>query len=263
ADVKKNGLPEDCKAVVSLSGRLVLEPFKRLDDAYLKDLYDSRIEPTKILANAVSEAKQPPQAFVTISGVGFYPPSEKTSYTEDSEGGSDWLAKLSREWEAASTLPDTVSTRRVIVRSGVVLGPDGGMIKQLLPVPLAVYLPMLPIGSGKQWFPWIHVRDIAGIIAYAIENDRVTGVLNGVAPQHVNNDDFTKSFCKAFKKMSYGPLFVPGLAMNLVYGQDRAMMVLQGQKVKPERTLEMGYEYCHPDIDSAMHDISKAFLKGN
>ncbi|XP_052251722.1 epimerase family protein SDR39U1-like isoform X2 [Dreissena polymorpha] len=258
-DVKKNGLPSGCTAVVNLAGRLILEPFKRLDEKYLKELHDSRIDTSKLLVSAITSANVPPKVFVTISGVGYYPPSPTATYTEDGVNGSDWLAKLAKEWEAAGVLPEHVTTRRVIVRSGVVLGADGGMIKTLLPVPAAVYLPMLQLGSGKQWFPWIHVKDIAGIITHAIEKEHMKGVLNGVAPHAINNKDFTEAFNKAFKKMSYGPMFVPAFTLNMVYGSEMAKIVLEGQKVVPERTLEAGYEYFYPSINDSMKEISAKF----
>lgn len=148
--------------------------------------------------------------------------------------------------------------------SGVVLGHEGGMLAGLVH-PVMLYAPMIPIGSGKQWFPWIHVQDLASMIVFAIENDKVTGVLNGVAPQSAKNMDFTKAFCKAFHKISYGPLAVPGFAMDLVYGSDRAKMVLEGQRVVPERPLALGFQFSFPDIDGAMKDISlrqKLFVAG-
>lgn len=136
---------------------------------------------------------------------------------------------------------------------GVVLGRESGMIQQ-------IYLPFFlglggRIGSGQQWFPWIHVQDIAGIFAYAIMNDHVTGILNGVAPQTATNLDFTKTFAGELWRPAVFP--VPGFVFNWVYGEERAKVILEGQKVIPKRTLELGYKFVYPDLKSACHECSK------
>ena len=137
--------------------------------------------------------------------------------------------------------------------SGVVLGRDGGMIQQ-------IFLPFFlgtggKIGSGRQYFPWIHVADTAGIITYAIMKEHVTGILNGVAPEIATNEQFTKAFGAALKRPTLIP--VPGVAMNLVYGPERGKIILEGQKVIPKRTLETGYKYLFPDLKSACQEFAR------
>ena len=151
--------------------------------------------------------KQPPKVFVTISGVGFYKPSMTAEYTEESDGGDDFMAGLCRAWEAAAMLPPELGVRNVIIRSGVVLGKYGGSFVALTRVAFnclspfigmiqQIYIPFYmglggPIGSGQQFFPWIHIDDMVNLFLFAIEED-VTGVLNGVAPQVITNGEFTK-----------------------------------------------------------------------
>ncbi len=111
------------------------------------------------------------------------------------------------------------------------------------------------LGSGKQWFPWIHVDDVAGIITHAIENDNVTGTLNAVAPEAITNAQFTKTFAKAMWRPAF--IHVPTFALNQIFGAERAKIMTEGQKVIPERTLQSGYEYIYPDIASAAKECAR------
>ena len=110
------------------------------------------------------------------------------------------------------------------------------------------------IGSGTQWFPWIHISDIVGIYKHVITNPNVSGVLNGVAPEPATNMDFTQAFAKALNRPAFFP--VPGFMMQLVFGEQRAKVILQGQKVIPERTLKSGYEFEYPDLQSACRQLA-------
>ncbi len=135
----------------------------------------------------------------------------------------------------------------------MVLGRDGGLIKNM-------YLPFYlgvggPIGNGNQWFPWIHVEDIAGVYCHAIENENVKGVLNGVAPQTVTNGEFAKALAGAMWRPAIIP--VPSFVMNLVFGEERGKATTSGQKVIPKRTLESGYQFVYQDIKSACTQIVK------
>ena len=111
------------------------------------------------------------------------------------------------------------------------------------------------IASGKQYFPWIHVKDIAGIITFAIMNEKVRGVLNGVAPQVARNNDFTKAFGSALKRPTLIP--VPEAAINYIFGPERGKVILDGQKVMPKRTLELGYKFLYPDLKSACQEFAR------
>lgn len=253
-DVSRNGLPKDCTAVVNLAGENILNPMKRWTAEFKDEVLKSRVETTKTLAAAIKNANTPPKVFVTMSGVGYYQPNPFKEYTEYSKGGDhDFLSRLTVKWEEAGNLPESLNVRRVVVRSGVVLGRDGGMIQQ-------IFLPFFMgvggrLGNGKQYFPWIHVADTASIITFAIMNDKVTGVLNGVAPEIATNNDFTKAFGAALKRPTLIP--VPGAAMEYIYGPERGKIILEGQIVKPKRTLELGYKYLYPDLKSACQDFAR------
>ena len=135
--------------------------------------------------------------------------------------------------------------------SGVVLGKGGGVVEDIrLPFSLGLGG---PIGSGNQWFPWVHVEDIAGIVQHAIETDTVTGVLNGTAPGPVKSSEFTKAFASALCRPHIFPL--PEFAVKTVFGSEEANMLLDGQKVLPKRTQDSGYVFKYPDIQSACKQV--------
>lgn len=139
--------------------------------------------------------------------------------------------------------------------AGLALGRDGGAIAQMIR-PFWFGLGG-PIADGRQWFPWIHVDDVAGIMIHAIENDHVTGILNATAPDYINNFEFTQAFAKQLRRPAVLP--VPGFALNLVYGEERAKTLTSGQKVIPKRTVESGYEFLYPDIQSACREFGIMF----
>lgn len=193
-DLQTNGIPEKTTAVVNLAGQNVMDATRRWTAGFKQNVFNSRINTTKLLASKINEAKiNKPSVFVTISGVGIYKPDEVKEYTEESECQEyDFFSKLCNNWEKAAILDtDTQKSCRVVtIRSGVVLGREGGMIKQL-------YIPFFlglggPVGSGNQYMPWIHIDDLINLIVYAIENCNVKGILNGVAPKPCTNKEFSK-----------------------------------------------------------------------
>lgn len=255
-DVTSNGLPEDVTAVVNLAGQNVLDPMRRWTPGFKQNVRNSRVNTTHTLAQAIIKAKQKPKVFVSISGVGIYKPSTTVEYDEDSDVSLpfDFLSELCHEWEEAAKLPGE-DVRSVIVRSGVVLGRQGGMIKQL-------YIPFFfglggPVGSGKQYMPWIHIADTCNLLLFAIENSNVTGILNGVAPQVITNGDFAKAFAGALHRPAFVPL--PEFAVNIMFGKERAKMMTEGQKVLPKRVLQYDFKYMYPNITSAAKEVSKFF----
>lgn len=141
----------------------------------------------------------------------------------------------------------------LVLLSGVVLGREGGMIQQL-------YVPFFmgfggPVGSGEQAMPWIHIHDIIGIFMHAIETENVTGVINGVAPQIITNRDFATAFGRAMWRPSFVPL--PSFVVNMMFGEERAKIMTEGQKVVPKKALDTGYTFKFPDINAACTEFSK------
>lgn len=257
-ELESRGLPP-CDGAVNLTGENLMNPLRWWNESYKKDLFSSRIDTTKALAQAIASSPSPPQSWVLVSGVACYKPSLTVEYTEDSEWTPfDFLSKLVKEWEASAHLPENVAktTKQVVIRPGAVLGRDGGAMRQML---LPFWLGLGgTLGSGSQPFPWIHVSDLAGIIAHALEPPGDTPspspqVFNGVAPALNTNYEFTKELGRILRRPTIFP--VPEFVMNTLLGSERAVVLTQGQRVIPKRTQEAGFQYKYPDLTSALKQI--------
>ncbi|KAM7379699.1 hypothetical protein PAMP_005233 [Pampus punctatissimus] len=257
-ELVSGGLPP-CESAVNLAGENLMNPLRWWSKSFKDDLFSSRINTTKALAQAIAASSSPPQSWVLVSGVACYQPSLTAQYTEDSEWTPfDLLSKLVKEWEASALLPEKVTknTKQVVIRPGAVLGRDGGAMKQMqLPFWLGLGG---TLGSGRQPFPWIHVSDLAGIIAHALEPPADTPspspiVLNGVAPALNTNYEFTKELGRVLRRPTV--FTVPGFILNALMGSEVAVILTQGQKVLPKRTLEAGFQYKYPDLTSALKEI--------
>ncbi|XP_047224115.1 epimerase family protein SDR39U1 [Girardinichthys multiradiatus] len=259
-ELESRGLPP-CDGAVNLAGENVLNPLRWWNESYKKDLFSSRIDTTKALSQAITASSSPPRSWVLVSGVACYKPSLTAEYTEDSDWTPfDLLSQLCKEWEAAAFLPESAAktTRQVVIRPGAVLGQDGGAMKQML---LPFWLGLGgTLGSGRQPFPWIHVSDLAGIIAQSLEPPILSEatpptpqVYNGVAPTITTNYEFTKELGRILRRPTIFP--VPEFIMSVLLGSERAVILTQGQKVIPMKTLESGYQFKYPDLTSALKQI--------
>lgn len=190
-----------------------------------------------------------------MTGVGFYPTGTNDTYDETSSGGNhDFLSRLVVDWEDAAK---DSGIRTVFIRAGAVLGRNGGLVGQVMtPFYLGVGGVM---GSGEQWMPWIHVKDLTSLIVFAIEHDHVKGVLNGVAPQAITNRQFVEAFAKSLGRPAFIP--IPEMAWNLIFGPERAKIVTDGQKVEPKRTLQTGFKFRYPTITEACAEFGHMFYK--
>ncbi|KAM9202674.1 epimerase family protein SDR39U1 isoform 1-T1 [Dugong dugon] len=250
-ELARSRLPS-CDAAVNLAGANILNPLRRWNEAFQKEVLSSRLGTTQMLASTISKAPQPPKTWILVTGVAYYQPSLTAEYDEDSPGGDfDFFSSLVTKWEAAARLPGD-STRQVVVRSGVVLGRGGGAISHML-LPFRLGLGG-PIGSGHQFFPWIHISDLVGILAHALEARHVQGVLNGVAPgPTTTNAEFAQALGAALGRPAFIPL--PSTVVKAIFGRERAIMLLEGQKVVPRRTLATGYQYSFPKLGAALKEV--------
>ncbi|XP_053973477.1 adenylate cyclase type 2 isoform X2 [Hylaeus volcanicus] len=256
-DLEYYGLPENTSAVINVAGQDVLDPKQRWSEGFKQNVINSRVRTTQILAKAIVNTKA--DIFATISGVAYYKPND-TEYTEESKCEKyDFLSELCHEWEAAAQLPQDSTIRQVTIRSGVVLGKNGGMIKQ-------IYLPFFvglggPIGNGNQYMPWIHITDLVNMFLFSLRNKNVHGILNGVAPQIVTNKEFTKVFATTMRRPALIP--VPSFVLSILLNKERATIILEGQKVIPKRVQKLGFQYQYPDINSACAEILGKNIKNN
>jgi uncharacterized protein (TIGR01777 family) len=232
------------EGVVNLAGEPIAE--QRWTPAHLQLLRASRITTTRLLVAAMAELSQPPAVLVNGSAVGYYGTSEEASFRETTPAGADLLGQLCQDWEAAA-LEAPSPCRVVILRIGIVLGPDGGALGKMLPVFRAGFGG--PVGSGRQWMSWIHRQDLCRLIAIALEDNTFRGAYNAVAPQPIRMAQFAEALGRALGRPSLLP--VPAPILQLLLG-DGARVVLEGQQVVPERLLAEGFSFQFGELSAAL-----------
>jgi uncharacterized protein (TIGR01777 family) len=184
---------------------------------------------------------------VSASAVGWYGPRGDEEVGEDEPAGEDFLAQVCVAWEAAARAAGELGMRVAIVRTGVVLDPDGGALAKMLP-PFRAGVGG-PVAGGRQWMPWIHVDDLVGLYLAALDGDDWSGPLNATAPNPATNRDFSKALGRALHRPAVAP--VPRLALRALYGE-MEQIVTTGQRAVPRRPLALGYRYAHPALDEAL-----------
>lgn len=241
-------LANGAKAIVNLaganiSGGLWTTARKRL-------LLHSRTDAGMAVSQAVEAATSKPEVVVQSSAVGYYGPHGDEPVTEDTPPGSDFLARLCLQWEASSAGVEKIGVRRVVVRTGVALSARGGALP-LIALPYWLFVGG-PIGSGKQWFPWISLVDEAVAIRFLIEDQSAAGVYNFSAPGPLINREFGKILGKVIRRPSYFP--VPAFIFKLIFGE-MSTVLLDGQRQIPERLLKIGYKFQYPQAEQALMHI--------
>jgi uncharacterized protein len=230
--------------VVNLAGEPIAE--KRWSPAQRQALLSSRLATTEHLVQAMAQLESPPAVLVNASAVGYYGTSETMSFSEESPPGGDLLADICRRWEgAAAGCP--AGCRLVILRIGIVLGPDGGALGKMLPVFRMGFGG--PLGHGRQWMSWIHRHDLCRLIARALEDPAYAGVYNAVGPQPVTMAAFSAELGRTLGRPSLLP--VPGALLQVVLG-DGAKVVLEGQQVLPQRLLAQGFPFQYANLSAAL-----------
>jgi len=232
--------------VVNLAGEPVAQRWSPEVKAKIRS---SRVEAPRALIDALGQRDRRPAAYVSASAVGYYGSSETETFDESSAPGNDFLSGVCVAWEAEADRAAALGMRVAKVRTGLVLGADGGALAKLLP------LFKLGVGgivaSGRQWYPWIHIDDQVGIYLHAI--DGTDGVLDATAPNPVRNADFTRALGAALHRPTLFP--APAFAVQLVLGEG-ASVVTEGQRVLPTRTLATGYRFRFETIEAAFAAIA-------
>ncbi|KMT00323.1 hypothetical protein BVRB_9g216370 [Beta vulgaris subsp. vulgaris] len=235
-------------AVVNLAGTPIST---RWSSEIKKDIKESRIKVTSKVVELINDlqADTRPSVLISATAVGYYGTSETRVFDEKSPSGNDYLAEVCREWEA-SAVKVSKDVRLLRIRIGVVLGKDGGALAKM--IPLFMMFAGGPIGTGKQWFSWIHLDDIVNLIYEALLNPAYEGVINGTAPNPVRLGEMCENLGNAMGRPSWLP--VPDFALKAVLGEG-AIVVLEGQKVLPTRAKELGFRFKYPYIKDALKTI--------
>ncbi len=212
-------------------------------------LLQSRLDAGFVLSKFAVEMAAKPGIFIQSSAIGIYGTDLTENKDESSSLGSDYLAGLAKAWEQSSAVVEQAGIPRAIIRTGIVLDQSRGALKQIL-LPFRLFAGG-PLGSGKQWMSWIHLKDEVGAIQHIL-NHRLSGVFNLVAPQPVTNAEMGKAIASVLKRPYWMP--VPAPALQIALGE-MSTLVLDGQKVLPSRLLESGYEFTFPEIKAALRDV--------
>lgn len=235
-------------AVINLAGAPLAG--RRWNDEYKQTLRESRLRTTEDLMAWMESLTVRPAVLVSGSAIGYYGPSDDTPLPETAPAGSDFSAQLAVDWEAAALPARELGVRTVLLRTGVVLGPGGGALQQLL-TPYRMGLGG-PIGDGEQWFSWVHLDDIVRLIVWLLGESTVDGPVNGTAPEPVRQKDFAAALGRALHRPAIIP--TPGFALKAAFGE-MGQMLIDGQRVIPARAQGQGFQFLYPDIDSALAQI--------
>lgn len=248
----RSPLPEDVFENIDAAVNLVGESIaaKRWSPAQKQRIIDSRINATRAL---VAGLKKRGTTLISASAIGFYPVNRPEALDESASPGEGFMPEICQRWEAETdSLAEGV--RKVILRIGVVVGRQGGMMQKLLPVfRLGAGG---PVGNGQQMMSWIHVDDLVGIIMHALSHEEMSGVYNAVAPQPVTNREFSKQLGQALKRPAF--FAAPAFAMRLAMGE-MADVVLDAQNISATKVRdEAGYQFQYPDMRSALAEVVSA-----
>jgi uncharacterized protein (TIGR01777 family) len=239
---------ENVDGVVNLEGEKINQ---RWTDEAKRRIMESRRTGTRNLIAAIAGLERKPAVLVNQSAIGFYGDRGEAMVDESAEPGEGYDAEVVREWEAAAREAEGTGMRLAIVRTGHVLDSHGGLLGELLP-PFKLGVGG-PIAGGRQYMSWIHIDDEAGILLWALDDDKVSGVVNSTAPNPVTNREFSHAIGRALHRPASVP--VPGFVLDLKFGGEFGKVLRGGQRVIPRRALDLGYEFRYPDIDGALQNL--------
>lgn len=252
-------LADGAEAIVNLVGEsiggenmvaLVTKPWTR---ERLQLIRTSRVNAGRAVVQAIEQARVKPRVLVQSSAVGYYGLPGDQEITEDTPVGNDALAKICLDWEAATADAEEFGVRRVVIRTGgVVMSTQGGALPFML-LPFKLFVGG-PLGSGKQWFSWIHIADEVRAIRFLLERADTRGAFNLCAPEPLRNAELARVIGHVMHRPSFMP--TPAFAIKLLLG-DKATLVLDGQRQVPKRLLELGFQFQFPEIQAALQDLLK------
>jgi uncharacterized protein (TIGR01777 family) len=251
ADTTKTGAWQDelrdQQVIINLAGKSI---FNRWTESYKRQIYDSRILTTRNLVDALPENSR--IIFCSTSAVGFYGSRGDDVLTEETPPGEDFLAKLGKDWEWEALQAINKGARVVVTRFGIVLDRDGGALSKMMPAFRCFVGGAL--GSGRQWFPWIHMHDLVYAYKFVIAKQQISGPVNFCAPQPVRNRELAAKLGEALNRPAFMP--APAFLIKLLLGEF-GRSLLNSQRAVPEKLQKSGYRFTYPDIKSAVAEIVK------
>lgn len=235
-------------AIVNLAGAGIAD--SRWSAERKREIVESRVNAGKAVMEAIRNAKQKPKVLVQSSAVGYYGPSDDTILTESSSPGGDYLSQVCFEWEASTAGAKEMGVRRPVIRTGVVLTTQGGALPKML-LPFQFFIGG-PLGSGKQYFPWIHIDDEVRAIRFLLDSPTADGPYNLTAPNPPTNAEFSKQLGTAMSRPSLMP--VPSFGLQILFGE-MSTVLLDGQRAVPQKLQADGFQFQYAEAVPALHDV--------
>ncbi len=230
--------------VINLAGEPIAN--KRWTGEQKKLIYDSRVAATRLLVRAINSSANKPKKLISASAIGFYGNRYDEIVTESSSCGVGFLADTCKDWEEEA---NKAETNVLILRTGLVLGSGGALKKMLMPFKMFIGG---PLGPGSQYMSWIHLHDMIQLIKFLVENKDVTGIINATSPNPVTNKEFSNVLGSILTRPSF--MTAPAFALKLLLGE-MASLLLEGQKVLPERALQYGYKFKYSELEGALRSL--------
>ena len=239
---------EGADAIINLAGQNIGE--SRWTNNQKMKIVESRINSGRAIVAACDKAHKKPDLVIQASAIGYYGTMDTGLLDESSLQGNDFLANLCKDWELSTFPVEAMGIRRAVIRNGLVLSNTGGVMDRLL-LPIRMFAGGR-LGSGKQWYSWIHMEDVVGSIEHILANHQLSGIINLTAPEAVQMDEFGRTLARFLNRPYWLP--VPEIALKLLLGE-MSMLVLGGQRVAPKRLLDTGYHFSYPGVKSALENL--------
>jgi uncharacterized protein (TIGR01777 family) len=240
---------EGAAAIVNLAGESIGSG--RWSGAKRQRILQSRMNAGKAVTEAVESVRRKPEVVIQASAIGIYGNRGEEILDESSRLGEGFLAEVAKDWEASTGGIEASGVRRIIIRTGMVLGTAGGALARLL-LPYRFFIGG-PMGSGKQWMSWIHITDEIGGILFLLRRKNMNGTFNLTAPQPLPNKSFSRELGKLLRRPSWFP--IPGLFLKVFLGKMAEETILASQRVSPVRLEEAGYKFVYPELTGALTDL--------
>jgi uncharacterized protein (TIGR01777 family) len=242
------GVIDGADAVINLTGELIAG--KRWTKRQKERILMSRVNSTRALVSSIEQAQRKPSVLINVSAVGFYGSVPDGDVTEASPRGNDFLAEVCSQWETEAFEAEKSGVRVVTPRLGVVLARDGGALTKLM-MPFRFFAGGY-VGTGRQWFPWIHIKDVMRAFLFLLNNPKVAGPVNTAAPQPLTMKEFTKTLGQVMRRPAWTA--VPSFLLRLALGEMSGML-LTGQRVVPRKLLDAGFTFEYASAQTALTDI--------
>ena len=239
---------EHIDVIINLAGANIS---KKWTQSYKRELISSRVDTTQHIISMISRLTKKPELLISASAVGYYGAQGKAPLSEQSPYTEDFTHQLCSQWETIALQAENYGVRTCITRLGVVLGKGGGALEKMLPA--FKYGLGGKIGSGEQFFSWVHIKDLIAAFNECVKNKQYRGIYNLTAPHPVTNAQFTAALGKAIQRPTM--FTIPGWFITLVFGEMGENLLLRGQNVIPERLQNAGFQFNYPDIESALTEI--------